>query len=282
MKKLTIALIIVSLFGCSKKEEPAQQTVLFATPNGIVDQHGRPVVIQNAGGQWAGQQAPMPAGQEQQVAPQPYQPAAPQQYQPLPQVQYPTQAPVHSTVSQDNSGLTTGEVVGAAALAAAAGAAGYMAGKNKSADNYRNEAPPTSTYQSRQADVRQIPQAPAAKPAVVPAPDLQPAAKPKIENNMVQSGPAVNSLPSMKSQVPVTQASAPTAYAQQQGVPNKPMQAAPAPAAKPMQAAPATTFKSAPVTVPQASTQSRWSTAPATSTSSRSVGISSSGSGSRR
>lgn len=275
MNKLAIALIIVSLFGCSKKEEPVQQTVLFATPNGIVDQHGRPVIIQNAGGQWAGQQAPTLAGQDQQVAPQPYQP---QPYQPQPQVQYPTQAPVHSTVSQDNSGLTTGEVVGAAALAAAASAAGYMAGKNKSVDNYRNEAPPTSTYQSRQADVRQIPQAPAAKP-VVPAPDLQPAAKPKLENNMVQSGPAVNSLPSMKSQVPVTQASAPTAYAQQQGVPNKPMQAAPAPAPKP---APVTTFKSAPITMPQTQTQSRWSTAPATSPSSRSVGLSSSGSGSRR
>lgn len=270
MKKLTIALIIVSLFGCSKKEEPVQPTVLIATPNGIFDQNGRPVVIQNANGQWAGQQVPMPAEA---------QPAAPQQYQPLPQVQYPTQAPVHSTVSQDNSGLTTGEVVGAAALAAAAGAAGYMAGKNKSADNYRNEASPTSTYQSRPADVRQITQAPSAKSAVVPAPDLQPAAKPKIENNMVQSGPAVNSLPNMKSQVPVAQASAPTAYAQQQGVPNKSMQAAPAPKPTP---APATTFKSAPIVMQQSSTQSRWSSAPATSASSRSVGISSSGSGSRR
>jgi hypothetical protein len=270
MNKIALAIAVSLLFGCTKKEEPAQQTVLFATPSGIVDQHGRPVIIQNAGGQWAGQQAPTVVGQEQQ-------------YQPLPQVQYPTQAPIHSTVPQDNSGLTTGEVVGAAALAAAAASAGYLAGKNRSVDNYRNDATPPSTYQSRPADVRQAPQAPAAKPTAVPTPDLQPAAKPKIENSMVQSGPAMNSLPSMKSQVPVTQASAPTAYAQQQGVPNKPMQAAPTPAPKPAPApTPATTFKSAPVTLPQAPTQSRWSTAPATSTSSRSVGLSTSSSGSKR
>ena len=235
MNKIALAIAVSLLFGCTKKEEPAQQTVLFATPSGIVDQHGRPVIIQNAGGQWAGQQAPTVVGQEQQ-------------YQPLPQVQYPTQAPIHSTVPQDNSGLTTGEVVGAAALAAAAASAGYLAGKNRSVDNYRNDTTPPSTYQSRQADVRQAPQAPAAKP--------------KIENSMVQSGPAMNSLPSMKSQVPVTQSAAPTAYAQQQGVPNKPMQAAPTPAPKPAPApTPATTFKSAPVTLPQAPTQSRWSTA---------------------
>lgn len=77
----------------------------------------------------------------------------------------------------------------------------------------------------------------------------------------------------------LTEASAPTAYAQQQGVPNKSMQAAPAPKPTP---APATTFKSAPIVMQQSSTQSRWSSAPATSASSRSVGISSSGSGSRR
>lgn len=256
MNKITIVLILVSLFGCSKKEEPAQPTVLIATPNGIFDQNGRPVVIQNASGQWTGsQQQQLPQqdaqAQAQQLPPMTYLP------QPAQQPQVPP--PVHSTVP-DNSGITTGEVIGAAALAAAAGAAGYMAGKNKT-ETYRPQEP--VTYQPHNVEVQ--------KPVSVPQASVKPttvveAAKPKIESNMVQSGPAVT-MPSMKSQVPVTQAAASTAYSQQQGAATKPMQAAAAVKPAPV-VAPAPTFKSAPINLPQtAPSPSRWSSPPAPSRS---------------
>lgn len=258
--------------GCSKKEEPVAPTVLIATPNGIFDQNGRPVVIQNANGQWSGNQAP------QTVQPQQYQ-QAPQQMPSMPY--YPAQAPVSTTVP-DNSGITTGEVVGAAALAAAAGAAGYLAGKNKQ-DTTVQQYEPARTYQPSPMNKQPEIKAPVAKiddpssSAVKPdTASLAPIKK--IENTMASSGPAVTA-PPMKSQVPISQASTPSAYAQQAGVPTKSVQAAPR-VSVPTPAPARVTTPS--ITISQSQPSTRWSAPAATSSVSRSVSSSSSSSGGRR
>lgn len=259
--------------GCSKKEEPVAPTVLIATPNGIFDQNGRPVVIQNANGQWSGNQVP------QTVQPQQYQ-QAPQQMPSMPY--YPAQAPVSTTVP-DNSGITTGEVVGAAALAAAAGAAGYLAGKNKQDTTAVHQYEPVGTYQPTPGNKQPEVKAPVAKVDASSASAVKPeTASPvsikKIENNMASSGPAFTA-PPMKSQVPISQAATPSAYAQQAGVPTKSVQAAP----KVSVPTPAPARVATPsITISQSQPSTRWSAPAATSSVSRSVSSSSSSSGGRR